>query len=113
MMDSFNLFRCSLFGLWKYRLGLNTLPQNRWERRSDLTGVVFRSAANEDPPFVKTVKLGEDFESPKTGHLKDNRNGLENIHLGPSLYGDLWESLQKLMKFNYSMVKFYKHESKL
>lgn len=106
MMDSFYLFRCSLFGLWKYKLGLNTLPQNRWERRSDLTGVVFRTAANEDPPFVKTVNLAEDFESPKNGHLKDNRKGLKNIHLGPSLYGDLWESLQKLMKFNYSMVKF-------
>ena len=105
-MTVFNPSRCSLFGLWKYKLGLYTVPQNRWERRSDLTGVVFRTAANEDPPFVKTVKLGQNFKSPKIGQLIDNRAGLENIHLGPSLYGDIWDSLQKLLNFNYTMVKF-------
>ena len=101
--------RCSLFGLWHYRLGLNTLPQNRLEKRSDLSGVVFRTAANNDPPFVKTVKLKElFFSSPMAGHLQDTRIGLENIHLGPSLYGDLWESLQKLMNFNYTMVRVFR-----
>ena len=105
--DSFyNPSRCSLFGLWKHKFGLNTVSQNRWERRSDLTGVVFRTAANEDPPFVKTVRLSQNFKSPKSGQLIDNRAGLENIHLGPSLYGDIWDSLQMLMNFNYTMVEF-------
>ena len=49
--------------------------------------------------------MGEDFNSPMSGHMRDNRIGLDNIYLGPSLYGDLWESLQKLMNFNYTMVK--------
>ena len=110
VMDNMNIFyRCSPSGVWHYRFGLNILPQNRLEKRSDLSGVVFRTAANNDPPFVRTVnvKLGElDFSSPVAGHLQDTRIGLENIHLGSSLYGDLWESLQKLLNFNYTMVRF-------
>ena len=69
-----------------------------------------RTAANEDPPFVKTVRVSEDFTSSPAvpavpaGHLRDNRQGLDNIYLGPSLYGDLWVALQRLMNFNFTMV---------
>ena len=105
-MDILLWTRCSLLGFWHYTFGLYTLPQNRLEKRSDLSGVIFRTAANNDPPFVRTVNLEEGVSSPMEGHLQDTRIGLDNIHLGPSLYGDLWESLQKLMNFNYTMVMF-------
>ena len=63
-----------------------------------------RTAANEDPPFVKTVRVSEDFTSVPAGQMRDNRHGLDNIYLGPSLYGDLWVALQRLMNFNFTMV---------
>ena len=63
-----------------------------------------RTAANEDPPFVKTVPVSEDFTSGPAGQMRDNRQGLDNIYLGPSLYGDLWVALQRLMNFNFTMV---------
>ena len=83
-------------------------PENKWELRRDLTGVVFRTASNHDPPFVETINIEKDnvYSSPlPRGYFVENDSStLTRIFLGPSLYGDIWSLLQNTFNFTYSMV---------
>ena len=68
---------------------------------------LLRAAATSDPPFVTTIaeaEAGAGGWSPPPGWSRRNNVGFENIHLGPSLYGDIWGELQRITNFSYSMV---------
>ena len=99
--------RCAIWGYWHPELGLDIYPLNKVELRSDLSGIVFKTASNHDPPFVRTIDVNsvEDVKS-RSGYILEKQDNLQNIILGPSLYGDIWESLQRKTNFSYSMVTF-------
>ena len=96
--------RSQLWGVWSCDDGEVMIPRDRWHLRRDLTGVVFRTAANEDPPFVKTISDSGDDTMHPPGYVRSSSESLKKIFLGPSLYGDIWSSLQSITNFSYSMV---------
>ena len=80
------------------------LHSKKWELRRDLSDVHFQTASNHDPPFVSVVRVEDSRSSlPYKYHLSSDVSAV-NIYLGPSLYGDIWRSLQKITNFSYSMV---------
>ena len=108
--------KIQLWGLWSQETGLDLVPRQKWELRRDLSGIVFRTAANDDPPFVKTIVDGDQSisEHPR-GYVQNKDDSLEGIFLGPSLYGDIWSSLQRITNFSFSMVSmnYTKIESRI
>ena len=103
-IKDFVTFSFTHFGSWNRDLGLAMLLSKKWEIRKDLTDVHFKTASNHDPPFV-SLELAESSQGlPYKYQLTSDGSGTP-VFLGPSLYGDIWEALQRITNFSYSMVQ--------
>ena len=97
--------KVQLWGLWSKETGLDLVPRQKWELRKNLSGIVFRTASNNDPPFVNTIVVqNQAISEPPRGYILNEDDSFERIFLGPSLYGDIWSSLQSITNFSFSMV---------
>ena len=90
------------WALWVEDLGLEVLQHEKWERRRDLSDVVFKAATEHDLPYAATSKV-ETKNLPK-GYILDKDTSNTLIKLG-MFYGEIWESLQHTTNFSYWMVK--------
>ena len=82
-------------------MGFEVLQKEKWERRRDLTGVVFRVTSETDPPYAVTAPANM-RELPK-GYTFTQKDKDAFIVL-TGIYGDIWESLQHTTNFSYWMV---------
>ena len=89
------------WGLWVEDFGLEVLQREKWERRHDLSNVIFRTTTENDPPYASTSDI-QNKKLPK-GYLIKN-NSTKNVKLG-MFYGEIWESLQYTTNFSYWMVR--------
>jgi hypothetical protein len=90
-----------IWAVWEADLGLEVLQQEKWERRRDLSDVVFKVAAEHDPPYASTSKV-QATKIP-TGYLLVDDSIKDFIEIG-MFYGEIWESLQYTTNFSYWMV---------
>ena len=91
--------RTPIWAVWDDENGLEVLQKEKWERRRDLSAVIFRLATDHDPPYSSTSKVKRNM-LPKGYIWVEN---LELIELG-MFYGEIWNSLQCLTNFSYWMV---------
>ena len=91
-----------IWAIWDYDLGLEVLQHEKWERRRDLSDVIFRVASEQDPPYTSTSKV-QKGNLPK-GYLWIDDSIDELIEIG-MFYGEIWLSLQYMTNFSYWMVR--------
>ena len=90
-------------GVWDAARGITLIKRNKWDRRSDLTGLLIRATTlavsrffsltqplvcfhfvnSQDPPFVDSSP-----DPDRPGH----------VIIG-GFYGDVWRALQKVTNF--------------
>ena len=90
------------WALWVEDLGLEVLQPEKWERRRDLSEVLFKVSTEHDPPYAATSKVKAKI-LPK-GYILAKDTSNKYIKLG-MFYGEIWESLQQTTNFSYWMVK--------
>ena len=83
---------------------MEIFQQEKWERRRDLTNVLFRTTSAEDPPYASMKLITESMSKLPNGYDAESNSNSGFVIL-EMFFGEVWESLQQMTNFSYWMVR--------